>query len=823
MTTSTSTAPSRGEIITFYSYKGGTGRTMALANVACLLAERVGPDEKILVIDWDLEAPGLHRFFPPRIRRETDFSDLGLDATPGLLDLFLRLDELLPKEPASSEAVADKATKAAFGSISIGDYVLPTDVPGVEIMRAGRNEDGQYPSRVNQFSWEGLFVRAPNVYRDLAEHLAKRFRYVLIDSRTGVTDISGICTSMMPEKLVVVFTPNRQSLSGMKDLVERATSYRRDSDDLRRLAVYPLPSRIEGSLEKLKKLWRSGDPELNVIGYQPLFEQLLKEAYRLRSCDLSEYFERVQIQQTPDYAFGEEIAVRRRGDRLDIQESYRIFVDKLTSGAPPWKVEALPAQARTLETALPESVLRPAALASSEPALVAVRWRPQVFLSYGAEDRDRVWPFADALEAAGFKVWFDRQLPVGVSFARYVEEALDASTVVLVFWSGSSVKSEWVRAEAAEGMRRGALIPVLLDDVTPPLEFRHILAADARRDPVLGLARVTEAVRQRVATAPGETAPSLSVPQSRARQRRTYWLANAAVVAALLAGGFYVAKQFRPTPGLGITTTTPGARVPNFVGLSSIDAQRRALDLKLKVEWTDGTTVYPEFVEGLITRQEPNADAPLGPSKVVRLTVATLTAVTPSVVGMDLTGALESLQKVRLQLGTPELRFVPGATIGRVFEQSPPAGTTIPAGTAVNVVIARDAQLSDFQVGVYYIDDQGETARLAGRIVALIRQAGGDAVFSPQGREFFTDREVTHHEIRYEPETETRVMQQLLDLLATEDFPELKRKPIRSRTENFISVFLAPPGTISLIIEGPPREEVQAGTMGTARAVKHPS
>jgi hypothetical protein len=40
---------------------------------------------------------------------------------------------------------------------------------------------------------------------------------VLIDSRTGLTDIRGICTMLMPEKLVVVFTPNRQSLTGVID------------------------------------------------------------------------------------------------------------------------------------------------------------------------------------------------------------------------------------------------------------------------------------------------------------------------------------------------------------------------------------------------------------------------------------------------------------------------------------------------------------------------------------------------------------------------------------------------------------------------------
>jgi len=47
-------------IVTFYSYKGGVGRTMALANIAVLLARQHG--RKVLAVDWDLEAPGLHRF-----------------------------------------------------------------------------------------------------------------------------------------------------------------------------------------------------------------------------------------------------------------------------------------------------------------------------------------------------------------------------------------------------------------------------------------------------------------------------------------------------------------------------------------------------------------------------------------------------------------------------------------------------------------------------------------------------------------------------------------------------------------------------------------
>jgi MinD-like ATPase involved in chromosome partitioning or flagellar assembly len=51
-----------GRIITFYSYKGGTGRSMILANVAWILASN---GKRVLILDWDLEAPGLHHYLRP--------------------------------------------------------------------------------------------------------------------------------------------------------------------------------------------------------------------------------------------------------------------------------------------------------------------------------------------------------------------------------------------------------------------------------------------------------------------------------------------------------------------------------------------------------------------------------------------------------------------------------------------------------------------------------------------------------------------------------------------------------------------------------------
>ncbi len=334
-------APARpGEVMTFYSYKGGTGRSMALANVACLLAAQELGGNGVLMIDWDLEAPGLHRFFDGRFRKALGkVQDPGpvLEAKPGLIDLFLRLDKMTPKDEPNNDEEAEDVANHCLDSVNLEEYVVPTDIPYLTLMKAGRF-DAQYPSRVNMFSWEALFHRSPLLMRLLAERLAARYHYVLIDSRTGLTDISDICTTLMPVKLVVVFTPNRQSLTGLVDLIARATKYRRHSDDLRPLLVFPLPSRVELSEPRRRDTWRWGDEKLGIEGYQRLFEKIFKEVYALPKCDLSPYFEEIQIQHLAPYAYGEEVAVliERSGDIHSLTRSYRTFTERLSYSEGPW-------------------------------------------------------------------------------------------------------------------------------------------------------------------------------------------------------------------------------------------------------------------------------------------------------------------------------------------------------------------------------------------------------------------------------------------------------------------------------------------------------
>ncbi len=101
-----------------------------------------------------------------------------------------------------------------------------------------------------------------------------------------------------------------------------------------------------------------------------------------------------------------------------------------------------------------------------------------IFLSYNEKDRPRVRQLAQALERAGWSVWWDRRVPAGLTWRSLLEQELQNMRCMLVLWSSNSVKSEWVCEEATEGRLLGRLIPVFLEKVRPPAGFREVQAAD---------------------------------------------------------------------------------------------------------------------------------------------------------------------------------------------------------------------------------------------------------------------------------------------------------------------------------------------------------
>jgi cellulose biosynthesis protein BcsQ len=314
-----------GQVITFYSYKGGTGRTMAVANVAYLLAKQ----HKVLMIDWDLEAPGLNYYFKSSINPLDETSERN-----GLIELFEEINLLLSEH---EEWMNEENATSLLDALQIDRFTIRIVHNHLSLIAAGAFKDG-YSEQVTTFQWENLFNRAPWLFRRLAEHLARQYDYIIIDSHTGLSDISGICTALMPEKLVVVFTPNQQSIEGLSKVIRSALKYRKDANDVRPLTLFPLLTRVDFQEKELHEKWRFGSVKDNIKGYQHFFEELIKSEYSLDNCDLTSYFDNIQIQHQAYYAYGEKIAVAESQGtgRLSLSTSYSILSEKLTSNLPPW-------------------------------------------------------------------------------------------------------------------------------------------------------------------------------------------------------------------------------------------------------------------------------------------------------------------------------------------------------------------------------------------------------------------------------------------------------------------------------------------------------
>ena len=101
-----------------------------------------------------------------------------------------------------------------------------------------------------------------------------------------------------------------------------------------------------------------------------------------------------------------------------------------------------------------------------------------IFISYASADRERARLLADALANRGYSVWWDRTIPPGRVFDEVIQEAIQGARCMVVLWSADSARSNWVKTEAAEGVARGILVPALVSEVAPPIEFKRIQSAN---------------------------------------------------------------------------------------------------------------------------------------------------------------------------------------------------------------------------------------------------------------------------------------------------------------------------------------------------------
>jgi formylglycine-generating enzyme required for sulfatase activity len=197
-----------------------------LANIAVLLARK---GLRVLAVDWDLEAPGLERYF-----REFEPPDFNL----GLLDLLWDALSAVPSERQPD-------WHRYISQISVGGQWPLT------LLSSGR-DDQEYAARVLKFDWPVFFTqhKGGDFIESLCNQWREEFDVILVDSRTGITDAGGVCTIQLPDVLVLVFSANEQSLLGAKNVAQRAQRARQKLVyDRMPLLVFPLPARFDGRTE----------------------------------------------------------------------------------------------------------------------------------------------------------------------------------------------------------------------------------------------------------------------------------------------------------------------------------------------------------------------------------------------------------------------------------------------------------------------------------------------------------------------------------------------------------------------------------------------
>lgn len=187
--------------ITFYSYKGGVGRSLALVNIATRLAEF---GKKVCVIDFDLEAPGLHLKFPGS---KTNLKRVN----KGIVDYVYDF---------SNNGILQNNIKEYSIEISISKSGKP-----ITLITAGNTESDDYWKKLSSINWYDLIYENPNglaFFLHLKETIKKDINpdFLLIDSRTGISEMSGITLSLLADEIVIVAANNKENLGGANRIIK---------------------------------------------------------------------------------------------------------------------------------------------------------------------------------------------------------------------------------------------------------------------------------------------------------------------------------------------------------------------------------------------------------------------------------------------------------------------------------------------------------------------------------------------------------------------------------------------------------------------------
>lgn len=299
------------ETITFYSYKGGVGRTLALANIAIYLS-RFG--QNVCIMDFDLEAPGLHYKFPKIFKPG--------DIRGGLVDYIY-------------EFTHNKVTPKSLDNFSL-EVVSPSESQGeIRLIPAGDVLSSDYWRKLASISWHSLFYAEGSegvpFFLELKERILKEIApdFLLIDSRTGVTEMGGLCTSLLPDEVVFLIVNNQENIEGARQILRSIQKVERLPGQ-KSIGVTFALNRIPFPEEEKDKV---------------LEEQIVKDVQNFLNEPVEDLESQLNVQ---------DICILHSDRELELLESLRISQEGVTQETP-----LLRDYLRLFSKIIPEEVIRP--------------------------------------------------------------------------------------------------------------------------------------------------------------------------------------------------------------------------------------------------------------------------------------------------------------------------------------------------------------------------------------------------------------------------------------------------------------------------------
>ena len=202
--------------VAFYSYKGGVGRSQLMSNCGYILSSC---GLRVLLIDFDLEAPSLETYFSAYLNQKSE-------RKKGALEMFEDI-EMAMLRPDFKERYIDTVKDGVFPTDEwIDDYVVKASLPDSVLVKGGElnlmnptklsNSSPGYASRVRDFSWKEfrLMSHGESVFNWLREAIFPAYDMVLIDTRTGFTEVGSLVWRQLADAYVMVMAPNKANLEG---------------------------------------------------------------------------------------------------------------------------------------------------------------------------------------------------------------------------------------------------------------------------------------------------------------------------------------------------------------------------------------------------------------------------------------------------------------------------------------------------------------------------------------------------------------------------------------------------------------------------------